>query len=205
MEISTHHPGSFGSNCYILRSGNEAAVVDPSLPMRELEVLLTDCGATLRYVLLTHGHFDHIFSLDELAPKARDGVRIHETDADKLSDAHKNGFYYFFHNERTWMAPVKVLQEGDILPLGDEVITVLHTPGHTSGSVCYLCGDKLITGDTLFANNVGRCDLPSGDEAELIRSLDRLRTLPHDLTIYPGHGPEARLGDALSAIDLFGF
>ena len=198
MEIYNLFPGSFASNCYLLISGNQAAVVDPSANADVILQKAAEHGATLQYILLTHGHFDHICSLDSLREKANVPAYIHVGDADMPSNAHKNAFYTFFGQMRTYRAPEKTLVEGDVLTLGNETIRVLHTPGHTEGSVCYLCGEKiLITGDTLFERGFGRYDLYGGDLFKLRRSLSRLAALDHSLTIYTGHGSPTDLGDAV--------
>ena len=198
MEIYNLFPGSFGSNCYLLISSNQAAVVDPSADADKILQKAAEYGADLQYILLTHGHFDHICSLDTLRAKAGIPAYIHEGDADMPSDSHKNAFSIFFGQERVYRAPEKMLSEGDVLMLGDEQIRVLHTPGHTEGSVCYLCGESiLITGDTLFDRGFGRYDLYGGDPSKLRRSLARLATLDRSLIIYAGHGCPTDLEDAV--------
>ncbi len=198
MEFCNLYPGSFGSNCYCLFSGTDAAVIDPSANAREILDEISQRGATLRMILLTHGHFDHLFSLDDLRKKSGAPVYLHASDADLPGDARKNAFRLFFGRERTWMPPDQLLADGETLLLGDEQLQVLHTPGHTEGSVCFLCGDTLFSGDTLFCDNVGRCDLPGGDEEALYRSLSSLSALPHGLVLCPGHGPASTLGAALA-------
>ena len=141
MEIYNLFPGSFGSNCYLLISGDQAAVVDPSADADIILQKAQEKGAILQYILLTHGHFDHICSLDTLREKANIPAYIHADDGDMPGDSHKNAFSIFFGQTRTYRAPEKTLVEGDVLPLGNEQIRVLHTPGHTEGSVCYLCGE----------------------------------------------------------------
>lgn len=198
MEIYNLFPGSFGSNCYLLISGDKATVVDPSADADVILQKVAEKGATLQYILLTHGHFDHICSLDTLREKTGVPAYIHTGDVDIPSDAHKNAFFIFFGQTRTYRTPEKTLGEGDVLTLGEEQIRVLHTPGHTEGSVCYLCGDNiLITGDTLFDRGFGRYDLYGGDPYKLRQSLARLSTLDHSLIIYPGHGSPTDLGDAV--------
>ena len=198
MDIYNLYPGSFGSNCYLLISGNQAAVVDPSADADVILQKVAEHGAALQYILLTHGHFDHICSLDTLRDKAGVPAYIHKDDADMPADAHKNAFAIFFGQERTYRTPEKLLAEGDVLTLGDKTIRVLHTPGHTEGSVCYLCGEKLLlTGDTLFDRGFGRYDLYGGDPYKLRHSLKRLSQLDHSLTIYAGHGCPTDLGDAI--------
>ena len=198
MEIYNLFPGSFGSNCYLLISGNQAAVIDPSADAEKILQKAAEHGATLQYILLTHGHFDHICSLDTLRDKTGIPAYIHVGDADMPSDSHKNAFSIFFGQERIYRIPEKTLTEGDVLPLGEEQIRVLHTPGHTEGSVCYLCGENiLITGDTLFDRGFGRYDLYGGDPYKLRNSLARLATLDRSLIIYAGHGSPTDLGDAV--------
>ena len=198
MEIYNLFPGSFGSNCYLLISGNQAAVIDPSADAEKILQKSAEHDATLQYILLTHGHFDHICSLDTLREKTGIPAYIHVGDADMPSDSHKNAFSIFFGQERIYRVPEKTLTEGDVLPLGEEQIRVLHTPGHTEGSVCYLCGENiLITGDTLFDRGFGRYDLYGGDPYKLRNSLARLATLDRSLIIYAGHGSPTDLGDAV--------
>ena len=198
MEIYNLFPGSFGSNCYLLISENQAAVIDPSANADVILQKVEQYGATLQYILLTHGHFDHICSLDTLRDKAGIPAYVHIGDLDMPSDADKNAFYTFFGSSRTYRTPEKTIQEGDVLALGNEQISVLHTPGHTEGSVCYLCNDQfLITGDTLFERGFGRYDLYGGDPFKLRRSLEHLASLDPSLVIYPGHGAPTDLGDAI--------
>ena len=204
MEIYNLFPGSFGSNCYLLVSGNEAAVVDPSADADVILQKAAEKGATLQYILLTHGHFDHICSLDALREKTGIPAYIHTLDAELAEDAHKNAFFTFFHDYRTWRRPEKLLNDGDTLSLGEITIRVLHTPGHTNGSVCYDCGGEFfITGDTLFAQGFGRYDLYGGDPYLLKDSLQKLSVLPKNTIIYPGHGSSATLAEALDSCIYF--
>ena len=122
---------------------------------------------------------------------------IHELDDEMLTDGHKNAFLDFFGVDKRFSPAERLLRDGDVIELGNEKITVIHTPGHTKGSSCFLAGDTLITGDTVFADGYGRCDLYGGDIMKMRGSLKRLRDLDPNLTIYPGHGAENRLGAAL--------
>ncbi len=201
MEIYNLFPGSFASNCYLLLCDGHAAVVDPSANAKTILLELQKRNATLDMILLTHGHFDHIFALDTLRDATGVKAYIHQEDEDMPQDAVKNAFYSFFQTERTYRRPDYTLTNEQRLPLGNEWIEVVHTPGHTAGSVCYLCnGEFLLTGDTLFDGNYGRYDLYSGNLSKLRQSLAHLRTLPQHLPIYPGHGGSTTLGNALDSI-----
>ena len=202
LNIQKFYPGSWGSNCYLLTSGTVAAIVDPSANADFLLNAIKMEGATLQYIFLTHGHFDHITSMDELRDATGASVLIHENDRDMPEDSHKNAFFTVFQmNSPAYRKPDLCFRDGNTFSLGTEQIRVIHTPGHSAGSSCLLCNnDFLITGDTLFANNVGRCDLYGGSEEMLESSLLRLRELPADLPIYPGHGTSAILGDALDSV-----
>ncbi|MBQ9132314.1 MAG: MBL fold metallo-hydrolase [Clostridia bacterium] len=202
MKIQNFYPGSWGSNCYLLISGTSAAIVDPSANADVLLNAVKSAGATLQYIFLTHGHFDHITSMDKLRDATGATVLIHEGDKDMPGDSHKNAFFMAFQMKSPpYGRPDVCFRDGDAFPLGDEQIRVIHTPGHSRGSSCFLCnGELLITGDTLFANNVGRCDLYGGDDEALEASLLRLRKLPQNLPIYPGHGGPTILGQALDAV-----
>ena len=200
MRIVTVKPDSFGANTYLLISGNEALVVDPSVSVSSIQRSALQEGAEISGILLTHGHFDHIISLDTLRDATGVDAYIHERDAEMLSDGEKNAFYTFFGRDRSYRPAERLLTDRSVIRLGDEEIRVIHTPGHTPGSLCYLCGDHLITGDTLFAQSYGRCDLWGGDIQLMRSSLERLSHLPKSTIIYPGHGESARLCDALDTV-----
>lgn len=201
MEIRNLYPGSWGSNCYLLTANRRAAVVDPSADAHTILNAVKAEGATLDFILLTHGHFDHIVSVDRLRELTGAPLYIHKFDAEMLTDAQKNAFYTFFRLDRSYRPADRLLSDGDELTLGDEPIRVIHTPGHSQGSVCYLCNDELLlTGDTLFSDTYGRYDLWGGDGQTLLTSLSEMRNLPQSLPIYPGHGESVILKDALDRL-----
>lgn len=200
MKICTVCAESFGANTYVLVSDSHALVIDPSVSVSAILNAVRAENAFPEGILLTHGHFDHVLSLDNLRATSGIEASIHERDAVMLIDGRKNAFYDFFGKERTYRPAERLLHDGDVIRLGDEKITVLHTPGHTQGSVCYLCDAGLITGDTLFAESFGRCDLWSGDPEQMRSSLALLRELNGNMTIYPGHGAPSLLRDALDNV-----
>ncbi len=205
MRIVPLYPGSFAANSYLLEDDGHALIVDPSSSASSILRRIQADGCVPDGILLTHGHFDHILSIDTLR-LAVPGLPlyIHRADAPMLTDGDKNAFTAFFGQSRTWQEADAELVDGQMLRVGQATVRVLHTPGHSPGSVCFLCeaAHALLTGDTLFADNVGRCDLWGGDMATLRRSLAALGRLDGTLTIYPGHGEDSRLSDALSAIYL---
>ncbi len=202
MHILNLFPGSYGSNCYLLESDGHALVVDPSAAAAAILRRVEANGCILDGVLLTHGHFDHIMSIDTLRDALPNlPVYIHKSDAPMLTDGDKNGFAFFFGKERVWRGADKFLAHGQTVAVGSTLLRVIHTPGHSPGSVCFLCEtDKiLLTGDTLFADSVGRWDLWGGSYETLQHSIASLRDLDGTLTVYPGHGEDAPLSRALAA------
>ena len=201
MKISHICPDSWAANCYLLISGGEAYVIDPALSVDTVSERAKAEGAEIRGVILTHGHFDHILSAERISRELGVPTMIHELDSEMLVDGEKNAFKTFFHQERSFAPADRLLKDGDVLPLGNESVTVIHTPGHTRGCICLLADRQfLVTGDTLFADSFGRIDLYGGDLHQMKASLERLATLDPSLTIYPGHGYPTALGDALSNI-----
>ena len=200
MEIINLFPGSYGSNCYLLEEGGQALIIDPSASASSILRKLREDGCVPVGILLTHGHFDHIMSVDTLR-QAEPGLKvyIHEADAPMLIHADKNGFAFFFRQDRVWNAADVLLHHGDEIKVGETVLTVVHTPGHSPGSSCFLCSSEhvMFTGDTLFADNIGRCDLWGGSYSTMRQSLKSLRAYDGTLTIYPGHGDTNRLSKAL--------
>ena len=192
--------GSWASNCYMLVSGSHALIIDPSASLKAVNEALSKEGALLDGILLTHGHFDHILSLDTIREAHGVPAYIHKEDAIMLTDGKKNAFYELFNRERSYNAAEKLLSHGDRIKLGDESLTVFHTPGHTHGSVCYLCDGMIFSGDTVFADTYGRCDLWNGDIAKMRDSLSSLRSIDPSLTLYPGHGQPSKLGMALDNV-----
>lgn len=193
MDIIKLDGKGFASNTYILISGQDAAVVDPTAKVSEIQSRLG--SLKLRYILLTHGHFDHMLSLDSLRAAFKCDVYIHEGDASMLADPSLNASEFFGMDFASLGADC-LLHDGDTISLGKEEVKVISTPGHTPGSVCYDCGSDIICGDTLFSSGYGRYDLPGGDPRELFKSLSKLAEINTNPMMHPGHGMSVHLNDA---------
>lgn len=194
MEVYTLPIGSYGTNCYVaVDESGRAAVIDPGLDTPELQRLLREKTTAVDAILLTHGHADHISGAAALRDQTGAPIGIHTLD-DEYTDgplcmANECGYPFApFRADR-------LLEDGDTVSFGGETMTVLHTPGHTPGSVCFLHeGDRvLFTGDTLFCLTAGRTDFPRGSHDDLMQSLRRLRDLDGDYVVYPGHERATRL------------
>lgn len=192
LQLKLFTPPSFAANCYILldKESSDALVVDPGCYGERLEAMLRDMGIErLRYILLTHGHFDHIMGLSELQRSFGGKVVIHKADESCLWDGSLSLADYFGENQNENSADILV-DDGDELDFGKYKIKVMHTPGHTPGSVCYIVDDFLFSGDTLFSFSIGRTDFPTSNEADMRASLKRITALDINYQVYPGHeGP----------------
>lgn len=178
MEIKRLKVGFYENNCYLLRCpiSHEGVIIDPAADAGL--ILEESAGINVRYLLITHGHMDHIGALEEVKKKTAAPVGIHRMDARALKGE-----------------PDFLLEDGKILTFGREALTVLHTPGHTRGGVCFLAGKVLFSGDTIFPNGPGNTSLPGADEETILHSIhEKIFVLPDDTLIYPGHGLETTVG-----------
>ncbi len=189
---------SWCANCYVISHCGHAFVVDPSISYKAILDHLEQSELMLDGIILTHGHFDHILSVDALRRESECKVFIHQNDADIMPYAERNAFLRMFpFQDREFPHADITFNNGDIFTLGDEKLTVIHTPGHTAGSVCLLGDGFIVTGDTLFKSSYGRCDVYSSNELDMAASLHRLRDYDQRLIIYAGHGDPELLGKAL--------
>ncbi len=194
MQIHPIPTSGFASNCWLLwdEHSREAAVTDPSADCAAILDALRRRNLTLQWILLTHGHFDHIFALDQLRDSLPVPAVIGEADAGMLTDSQKNASSLFFRQKHRYRPAEKTVREGDTLSLGGKEIRVIAAPGHSPGSVVYEIGDVWLTGDVLFDGSIGRTDLPGGDSGEMMLTLRRLCGAS-EKTLYPGHGPATTL------------
>ena len=184
------------TNCYILQSNHGAIIIDPGDEPERIVRFLNDIKVEPSQIIATHTHFDHVLGVDSIRAKLNVPFLIHRDDLSML-ESMQNRVHQFMGFDVP--PPPKVdryLKDGDLLNVGDETIRVLHTPGHSPGSIS-LSGDGYVfTGDALFNQSIGRTDLPGGDLKTLINSIrERLFKLDDATTVYPGHGPETTIGD----------
>ncbi len=194
MIIKKIEPGYGCSNTYIIfdEKTMDGVMIDPG-GMGE-KLIRESAGINIKYIILTHAHFDHIGALEFVAEKTGAPVVIHEKETESLTDTRYNLCTFAGVKENRRGADMTV-KEGDKLTVGDIEFKFLHTPGHTRGGMCIFAGDKdLITGDTLFCGTVGRTDFDGGDHGQLLISVNRLAQLDDDIKIYPGHGEESTIG-----------
>lgn len=198
INIETFVVGHISTNCYIITDTetNRRALVDPGYKSAELLNRIKEQGAdTFDYILLTHGHFDHIWFAGEISGLTGAKIVISADDAPFLADGTLNLSANFgFRNIPEISADI-TLKDGDSLKLGNTDFKFLSTPGHTIGSGCYVFfEDKVIfSGDTLFKLSMGRTDFVTGNETDILRSLKRLASLEGDFDVYPGHGDKTTL------------
>ncbi len=194
MIIKTFVEPPIENNNYLVidEASKEAILIDCSSDILEnIKPVLKENNANLKHILLTHGHFDHITGLD--AEHDAD-VYMHSNDAEWVEQLNQ-------YLPMVGLPPMdvpkidKFINDGDILKLGEKEIKVIHTPGHTQGGVCFLIDGNLFSGDTIFRESIGRCDLPGGNFDQIIESIqDKIFTLPENIVIYPGHGPKTSVG-----------
>jgi hydroxyacylglutathione hydrolase len=196
IRVETISGGLLPTNCYLFvdESTGKAAVVDPGFFSAELEQAVEQVGAeNVEAILLTHGHYDHIMGVPMIKEMTGAKIYIHQQDAAFTSDSDLNLSRMIAARQCVPFTADVILQDGDMLTVGDVPVKLLNTPGHTRGSSCYLAEDALFTGDTLMRGTMGRTDFQTGNPMEMQKSLARLRDLPGDYRVYPGHGGESTM------------
>ncbi len=189
MNIETVVVGELETNCYIAYDPGtkEAVIIDPGANAPKILGRIGSKGIKPGLVVLTHGHPDHFGVAEEIRKAIEGKVAIHENDAPILESKILTLRGFMFSATQV----DQKLKDGDVIKFGKCSLKVFHTPGHSKGSICLYSDTEsiLFSGDTLFCDGVGRTDLPGGDSAELSRSVKRLLSLPHNVKVFPGHGP----------------
>ena len=201
--ITCFENGKWRQNCYLISNVHrELLIIDPGSGTEEIIRLISELRSTPLAVLTTHAHYDHIGSISELVKHYQIPFYMHGTDKQLLQQA--NTYKFLFDSKSSVPVPVfdrDLCHHKEGLTLGEFIINVIHTPGHTPGSVCFVLGQDIFTGDTLLSKGLGRADLPGGDKSRLIESVSRLRQLGGGMRAYPGHGGSFLLSDLWSKLD----
>jgi len=187
MKVETLVVGFINTNCYIAHDGREAVIIDPGANAEQIIAKADELGVSIRYIFLTHAHFDHVLAVDEIIKKTGAKLVANAGERERLRDAELSGQNVLRRRDFTALsADVEIASEG-AMDIGEMHFEFISTPGHTEGSMCIICEDTMFSGDTLFAGTCGRCDLAGGDYGEMLSSLRKLYELPGDYKVLPGH------------------
>ncbi|NLJ98768.1 MAG: MBL fold metallo-hydrolase [Tissierellia bacterium] len=190
MKVIKMPAGVYAANCYLVYEENnrEAIIIDPGGDADDIIAKVEELGLDAKYIILTHGHGDHIAGVEAIKDRFNIPVAIHKKDKDILEDSDRN------FSSTMAMGAVEVvadilLEEGDRIEFGGLIGKIIHTPGHTPGGITINIENCLFTGDTLFAGSIGRTDFPGGSFEDIINSIkDKLLIYPDETLVYPGHG-----------------
>jgi len=187
--LETLRLGSYGANCYIVGSekSKDVMIIDPGADSKKIKELINNNSYNPKLILLTHGHGDHIGAAQDLKKEYNIPIYIHKADINMLKDENLNFTSRMYKNGISVNAD-KLLNEGDNITIDNMKFKVIHTPGHTEGSICVIHKKILFSGDTLFRGSIGRTDLPGGNHDKIISSIkEKLLILDEDTEVYPGH------------------
>ena len=184
--------GAYQTNCYIVHeeTSKTCAIIDPGYEPEKVLAYCNRSGLSVDAVLLTHGHFDHVGAVEAIVKATNCKLWMSQGDYTQFKSPESDFFYPIHDCDFTG---VQFCENDEIIQAGGLTFTVMETPGHTWGSVCFRCEDALFSGDTLFAGSCGRTDLPGGDWNTIRDSLERLAELEGDCAVYPGHGESTTL------------
>ena len=197
MEFIRIPAGVYAANCYIIYSeiAREGIVVDPGGDAEIILGKIDENKLSIKYIILTHGHGDHMGGVIELNKSLNVPVLVHEDDKELMEDGNKNMSVIMSFGSLEF-SPDVLLKDGDVIEFGDLNAEVIHTPGHTKGCICLKIQDHLFTGDTLFKGSIGRTDIFSGDYDTIIRSIrEKILPLDDNIIVLPGHGASSTIGE----------
>jgi glyoxylase-like metal-dependent hydrolase (beta-lactamase superfamily II) len=196
--LKTFTVGPMEANCYILYSPDkrEGLIIDPGAEGERLIKFIQEKKISIRYIINTHGHPDHIGANRKVKEHTSAPILIHQRDAQMLTKS-ESILTLIFPLEYSSPPADTLIKDGDLIECAGMRLKVLHTPGHTPGGISLLTDDSIFTGDTLFSGSVGRFDLPGGSQEVLLNSIRKILSLGENLTIYPGHGPSTSVGEEL--------
>ena len=198
VEYASLVVGPIETNCYVIwdQATRAAAVIDPGGEAERMVAVIDANALHVVRILLTHGHFDHTFCAGDLAKKYGARIGMHESDVWLLTDGLGVAEPYYDMSGHVDVTPDDLLRDGDTIALGESTITVLHTPGHSAGGLCFVTDAGIFCGDTIFAGSIGRTDFPTGSHDTLIASItSKLLCLDDATPLLPGHGPATTVGE----------
>lgn len=187
--------GRLNSNVYLVYDKNEGMIIDCGCPVKEIKETVCQLGIKVKYIVLSHGHYDHVCYIDQFVNSFPDAKLLCHTDEVAILRDMEANVSSLFGSPCVYNQEFSLLNEEDTLTVGDLSFRVLSTPGHTPGSICLLCIEKgiLFTGDVLFKNGWGRTDFKGGDQGKMALSLRRLLSLDPEIIFYSGHGPLSKI------------
>ena len=198
MEIKSYPNGIFGATTYLVydKESKEGVLIDCTCAVDEILNFIKQQNINLKYILITHGHFDHVYCLAEFKEKfPQIQVLMHKDDMPLLNQVANQCSMTGVEEIKVPCIDALINDDTKNLKIGNSEIKVIHTKGHSKGGVCYLIGDNLFSGDTLFKTSIGRCDLFGGDIKEIEQSIkEKLFKLDDSITVYPGHGDKTTIG-----------
>ncbi len=198
MEVKAFPNGIFGATTYLIydKKTLEGAIIDCTSSTDEIENIIKTKKINLKYILITHGHFDHVYCVSKLKTKFPDAqVLMHKLDMPLLGQVETQCNMAGVDTIKVPCIDGLIDEESKNLKLADKELKIIHTKGHSKGGVCYLIENKLFSGDTLFKDSIGRCDLFGGDFKEIEKSIkEKLFKLDEGITVYPGHGEKTTIG-----------
>lgn len=198
MKVTRITGGPLQTNAYLLTdtATGATAVVDPGFESQELTDAIRSAGTeNVRAILLTHGHFDHMMGVNSVKKLTNAKIYLYADEAPFISDVSLNLAYMMGSDDSEAFSPDVLLNDGDTIELGDMQICVLHTPGHTAGSCCYLVENAVFSGDTLMKGTCGRTDFPTGNYPQMLASLKKISAVKGNYRVCPGHESETTLNE----------
>lgn len=187
--------GELETNCYLVWGENgDGIVIDPADGAEEILAAIRERAILVKAVVLTHVHFDHMLAAEAVCDATGAPLFVGVGDQDALTDSNRNLSGWFSPGKEIFINKAECLRDGDTISIGNEIFTVIETPGHTPGCICLHSGNTLFSGDTLFCSSIGRLDFPGGDVEAMELSLARLLQLPAETVVYSGHGPSTTIG-----------
>ncbi|MDH7600793.1 MAG: MBL fold metallo-hydrolase [Armatimonadota bacterium] len=197
LELRCLTVGPLETNCYLLwdRETYSAAVIDPGGDADRIIDEISNHGLRVERVLITHGHIDHCYSAADVAEQCGASVMMHSADVEMLQVSLEIAGQFYDMSDYRSVSPSEFVSEGDVILIGQHEVKVIHTPGHSPGSVSYVAAVGIFCGDAVFASSIGRTDFPGGSHELLIRSIkSKILSFPDDTVLYPGHGPSTTVG-----------